>query len=186
MSYALSHSNSGLPYSHLITHILRAYPVVFPDTPISASCGITISSLHHMKIDFNSRFSCWTWRNIQTTNLGNPIRDVPLAPSPPTEVPESSSSSSHNTCAPLLKKLISLVKGSRRQSRGEYEHTKARQNKLYRLTKERHPDTYSALFEEAGSPSDPTAIWSGEDDATTADIDDGATQGDDDDDQADA
>ena len=174
---------------HIITRILRDYPVVFPATPITPSSGITISFLHQMTVDFNPQFSCWTWRGIQTTNLGNPIRDIPVAPPPPTEIPESSSTS-HGSCAPWLKKIASMIRSSRRQARGEYERTKARQDEWYRIEKERYPDTYSALYEDAGSPPDHTAIWANEGDDVLGEVDrddvDDAIQSEEDDNPADA
>ena len=196
MEYVVTHKVCGLPYGHIITRILRDYPVDFPATPITPSCGVTISSLHQMTIDFNAQFACWTWRGVQVTNLVNPIRDIPIAPPPPppttttaTEIPESSSTS-HGSCAPWLKKIASMVRSSRRQARSEYERIKARQDEWYRLKKERHPETYSALYEDAASPPDPTAIWANEDDDDLGDVDmhdaDDAIQSEDDDDPADA
>ena len=126
MSYVLSHPKCGLPYGHIITHLLRHLPISFSKVSLPGNCGITHSTLGHMKMSFNSRFACWTWHNRQVTNLTNPIREVPVTPPPPTDIPESSSSSSHNTCAPLLKKLLSCIKDGRKQARKEYERTKIR------------------------------------------------------------
>ena len=163
MDYVLNHTVCGLPYGHFITRILRETPVVFPSTPLTPSGGVTISSLGQMTIHFNSQFSCWTWRGVQVTNPDNPIRDIPVAPPAPVDVPESSSTS-HGSCVPWLKKIASMIRSNRRQARGEYERTKARQNEWYRIQKEKDPDTYSALYEDAGSPADQTIIWAHEDD----------------------
>ena len=169
MSHALSHPKNGLPYGHIITHILRSYPIAFSGVISSTSCGITISSMGHMKMAYNTQFACWTWRNIQATNLGNPIRNIPPAPPAPTVIPESSSSSSHGGCAPMLKKIASLIKSTRRHNRAEYERTKARQNELYRFAKEKM-DFHSEVFENDDSPSDSTGLWSGDGDTGDADI----------------
>ena len=168
MDYVVSHTTCGLPYGHFITRILRETHAGFPDTPITPSGGITISSLGQMNIHFNSQFSCWTWRGVQVTNLANPIRDIPtpVVPSAPVDVPESSSSTSHGSCVPWLKKIAAMMRSNRRQSRKEYERLKARQDEWYRMQKEKDPDTYSALYEDAGSPVDPTIAWAHEADDT--------------------
>ena len=163
MDYVVSHTVCGLPYGHLITRMLRATHAVLPGTPITPSGGVTISSLGQMAIHFNSRFSCWTWRGVQTTNLTNPIRDIPVAPPASVDTPEPSSSS-HGACVPWLKKIAAMMRSNRRQARGEYERTKARQDEWYRMQKEKDPDTYSALYEDAGSPVDQTVVWAHEDD----------------------
>ena len=50
MSYVLSHPKCGLPYGHIITHLLRHLPIAFPKTSLPVNCTYALAVLYHLSI----------------------------------------------------------------------------------------------------------------------------------------